>query len=78
MEYPEQDMEGCEIARSLQDERATNVDKDSVSISMNLEVCSEENVSDKITNEYPSWMIHLTLMVITLNIQCLVLKGLCI
>ena len=40
-------MEGCEIARSLQDERATNVDKDSVSISMNLEVCSEENVSDK-------------------------------
>ena len=40
-------MEGCEIARSLQDERATNVEKDYVSISMNLEVCSEENVSDK-------------------------------
>lgn len=53
MEYPEQDMEGCEIARSLQDERATNVDKDSVSISMNLEVCSEENLSDKNHQQIP-------------------------
>ena len=36
-----------EIKKFQKYERATNVDKDSVSISMNLEVCSEENVSDK-------------------------------